>query len=225
MADSNDFARLVELLPWYVKGVLPDADRAWVDTYLATHPEAKTELDWYRTMNAEIIDGAPPVPANVGWEGSLQRIRRDQARVVPSVSAWQKIVTWFAASGAGTSRPRFAPTMLAMAVAVILQAVALGWLALKSGEPPYSEVRSGDKGWADGPLLRVNFAADAKESEIRLILVEAHALIIAGPTALGDFYLKTAPGKLDKVAAQLATSPLVKTINKVPSLPQELLEE
>ena len=40
-------SRFDELLPFYVNGSLPEADRAWVDSYLREHPKAEAELHWY----------------------------------------------------------------------------------------------------------------------------------------------------------------------------------
>ena len=42
--------RFEELLPWYANGSMGAEDRAWVDTYLEQHPEARSELDWYRSL-------------------------------------------------------------------------------------------------------------------------------------------------------------------------------
>jgi anti-sigma factor RsiW len=227
-AQSADFARLIELLPWYVNGTLREADRAWIDAYFAAQPEAKAELAWYRTLSDEISARAQPVPVNVGWERVLQKVRQDRAQVesLPALPPiWQRALNWLAAPAEGMPRPRFAPAMLAMAGLIVLQSAALGWLAFKPQPAPYSQTRSGQKGWADGPLLRVNFASGAKESEIRLMLSEARTMIVAGPTTLGDYYLKAAPGKIDLAAIQLNSGALVQTIVKVPSLPPELLEE
>ena len=58
--------RFEELLPWYVNGSLGAEDRAWVDAYLAQHPEARSELDWYRSLQTRVQESAPAVPATIG---------------------------------------------------------------------------------------------------------------------------------------------------------------
>ena len=112
--------------------------------------------------------------------------------------------------------------MAALATLIVLQAGMLTNLLLKPDET--SAIRSGAQGWADGPLLRVNFKADAKESEIRLLLVEAQALIVAGPTTLGDYFVKVAPARIDDVSARLKAHAVVQAVETVPSLPEALLE-
>src|SRR5687768_8001338 len=47
-------SRFDELLPFYVNGSLPPADREWVDAYLREHPRAVGELDWYRTLQTRL---------------------------------------------------------------------------------------------------------------------------------------------------------------------------
>ena len=37
-----------------------------------------------------------------------------------------------------------------------------------------------------GPYLKVNFKADAREADIRLLLVEIHGSLAGGPGQLGD---------------------------------------
>ena len=60
--------RFAELAPWYVNGSLSAADRSWVDTYLAEHPEARAELAWFQSL----LLFRPQVPneiaaSNVAW--------------------------------------------------------------------------------------------------------------------------------------------------------------
>ena len=55
--------RFEELLPWYVNGTLGAEDRAFVEAYLEQHPEARSELEWYRSLQQRVQENAPAVPA------------------------------------------------------------------------------------------------------------------------------------------------------------------
>jgi hypothetical protein len=221
MADLSqpDFARLVQLLPWYVNGTIRADDRAWVDACLAAHSQARQELAWFQTLGGEISEQVSQAPADIGLQRAMARVRDDRQAKSPSL--WQRLVNWLAQLTPRGS-PRFAPAMAALAALIVLQAGMLTNLLLKPDET--SAIRSGAQGWADGPLLRVNFKADAKESEIRLLLVEAQALIVAGPTTLGDYFVKVAPARIDDVSARLKAHAVVQAVETVPSLPEALLE-
>ena len=70
--------RFLELAPWYVNGTASVADRAWVDSYVRSHPEAHAELAWYALLQEKIRADAPHVPAEAGLERLLRRLRRDR---------------------------------------------------------------------------------------------------------------------------------------------------
>jgi hypothetical protein len=217
---QTDFARLVELLPWYVNGTLGESDRAWVDACVAAHPEARQELVWFQTLGVEIREKELHAPADIGMERAIARIRSEAKQAAPT-SLWQRLVSWLA-DAMPSGLPRFAPAMAVLAALIVLQTAILTNVLFKPDDK--TTVRSGAKGWADGPLLRVSFIPDAKESDIRLLLVETQALIVAGPSSLGDYYLKVAPARIADVVVRMKASTVVQAIDQVPSLPETMLE-
>ena len=60
--------RFVELAPWHVNGTLSEADRNWVNAYVRDHPTAAAELEWYRSLQANIRFEAPVVSAEIGLD-------------------------------------------------------------------------------------------------------------------------------------------------------------
>jgi hypothetical protein len=70
--------RFLDLAPWYVNGTASAADRAWVDGYVRSHPEARAELEWYASLEHEIRADAPEVPADAGLERLVNRVRLER---------------------------------------------------------------------------------------------------------------------------------------------------
>jgi hypothetical protein len=70
--------RFLDLAPWHVNGTLSPADRAWVDEYVRSHPEAGAELGWYALLQEKIRFDAPEVPPDAGLERLLHRVRLEQ---------------------------------------------------------------------------------------------------------------------------------------------------
>ena len=89
---------------------------------------------------------------------------------------------------------------------------------------PMVDVRGAAPGLADGPLLRVSFRPEATESAMRLALIEARVLVVAGPTRLGDYYLKAPAERLAAARELLLRSGVLQRADEVPGLPPDLLE-
>lgn len=70
--------RFVELAPWHVNGTLSAADRVWVDGYVRSHPEARAELDWYASLQQQILADTPEAWPDAGFERLLHRVRLER---------------------------------------------------------------------------------------------------------------------------------------------------
>jgi hypothetical protein len=223
---NTEQLKFSELAPWYVNGSLNDADKAWMDSYVRSHgDQATTELIAWGTLQTQAKQTTAPLSTDVGLDKALARIHAQKsmtrsAKVQPS--ALQRFSTWLFGSG-NAGLAKFSPA-LGIALAVIaLQAVVIG-KGVVSG-PDYTQVRGAKKGLADGPLLRVNIKSDAKENEIRLLLIDSGALIIAGPTHLGDYYIKVAADRVEQTKIRFQISKVVDAVSVVASLPEELVDQ
>jgi anti-sigma factor RsiW len=147
-------SRFDELLPFYVNGTIDPTDREWVDAYLREHPKSAAELQWYRSLQDTMQRDTPAVPAEIGLDKVMARIRAARPTVV---------------------------------------------------DP--------------GPFLKVNFKADAREADIRMLLVEMGGSLAAGPGQLGDWYVRVSPGKANALAERLWASPIVEAVVVVDALP------
>jgi hypothetical protein len=199
--------RFEELLPWYVNGSLNAQDRDWVDRYLAEHPEAQAELDWHRSLSARLQDSAPAVPATIGLAKAMTLIRGDRPTFAERVTAF------FGAFGV---RPVTA--FAGLAIMAVQGAFILNLLdAAREDAVEMRALRATDTD--ERPMLKLNFAPDAKESEIRHLLMSVQGHLAGGPGQLGDYFVVVPDGKEEAVAEQLKTHPIVQAVSVAPGLP------
>jgi hypothetical protein len=200
-------ARFNELLPWYANGTLGEADCAWVDQYLAEHPEARAELDWYHSLAARLQESAPVVPETIGLARAMRLINGDQPSFAERVSAF------LASFGMRPAAAFAALAILAMQGGVIIN-------LMHSAGDDASEIRALHAQVTDeGPILKINFAPDALEAQIRHLLMTVQGRLVGGPGQLGDYYVVVSKGKEEQIARQLRSDPIVIAVTVAPGLP------
>jgi len=214
--------RFDELLPFYVNGTLPEADREWVDAYLREHPQSAAELDWCRSLQARVRADVPAVSSEVGLERTLARIRRDGpapqvARRAATPSAWQRLGDWLSTL---VPQPVLKPAFVAALAVVAVQGVVI--LQMVGERDDDASLMRSPRPTAvvdQGPYLKVNFKGEAREADIRMLLVEVHGSLAAGPGQLGDYYLRVPAAQADAVAGKLKASAIVDAVAVVDALP------
>ncbi len=195
--DIHDGERFEELLPWYVNGTLGEADRAFVERHLAEHPEARPEVDWYQSLQLRVREAAPAVPETIGLARTMQLIRGDQ----PTLS--ERIQAFFGNFG---MRPALA--LAGLAVVAVQSGVMLDMMyGAKENEAEIRSLRATRV--EEGPLLKINFAADAKEVDMRLLLASVQGQLAGGPGQLGDWYVRVPEGRQQAALDTLKSNPLV----------------
>lgn len=198
--------RFAELAPWYVNGSLNASDRTWVDNYLTEHPESRAELAWFGSLQTRIKESIPEVPATIGMNRALARIRADQ----PTLGA--KISAFFASFA---MKPALS---MALAAVVLVQGGVI--VNLLNGADEATEMRAiNPKAVEEGPLVKVNFAPDARESDIRMLLVSVEGTLAGGPGQLGDYYVRVPAGKEAAAAAKLKGMAIVQAVELAPGIP------
>lgn len=208
--------RLSELLPWYVNGTLRAEDRAWVEDYLRRNPLEEEELRWYRSLQGSLREDAPDVSDEIGLDRVMNRIHAERrtsprSRTGGGPSFVERMLAWF-----GGMRLSIGLTVALAVIAV--QAVTIAWLALPLEES--RSVRALKPGVVDQrPLLRVNFTPDAKEMDIRRLLVSVRGSLAAGPGQLGDYFIRVPKGRADEAMAKLKASAIVESVRAVAGLP------
>jgi hypothetical protein len=213
--------RFDEMLPFYVNGTLAEADRDWVETYLREHPKSAAEIKWYESLQARLREDVPAVSSEVGLERAMKRIRGERVQKAParpaaSVSTWgERAREWIASL---LPQPVLRPILAGALVVVVAQAVVIANLATEVDDS--SEIRAVTGSVVDkGPYLKVNFKADAREADIRFLLVEVNGSLAGGPGQLGDWYVRIPEAQLGAVTEKLKASGIVEAVAQVDALP------
>jgi hypothetical protein len=215
--------RLDELLPFYVNGTLSQAEREEVDAWLQAHPEAQAEAQWLRSLQAKVREDVPAVSAEVGLERALQRMRSEGpapqgSRRAAQPSLGEKLRGWL---GALVPQAVLRPALAGAMALLVVQGVVIVQL-MERHEDESTELRTLRGGAAEaqaGPYLKLNFKAEAREADIRMLLVGIHGSLAAGPGQLGDYYVRVPAAQIPAITAQLKASPIVDGLQVVDGLP------
>jgi hypothetical protein len=199
--------RFEELLPWYVNGSIGAEDRAFVEAYLEQHPEARGELEWYRSLQRRVQENAPTVPATIGLAKAMRLIQGDRPTFAERFSAF---------FGNFGMRPSYA--MAALAVVAVQGGVILN--LLDNARDDANEIRALHAVQVkEGPMLKISFAPDAKETDIRMLMVQVHGEFAGGPGQLGDYYLRVPAGSESVALARVQSAPIVQSAALAPGVP------
>jgi hypothetical protein len=213
--------RFDELLPFYVNGTLNDEDKQWVDAYLQDHPAAKAELGWARSLQSRLHEDVPAVSSEVGLDRAMHRIRTEgpapeRARQAAKPSFFEQARSWLASI---VPQPALRPVLAGALAVVALQAVVIVHMAGQADDDA-GQMRTIPSKVADpGPFLKVNFKGDARETDIRFLLVEVNGSLAAGPGQLGDYYVRIPVKQIDALAAKVRASAIVDAVAVVDGLP------
>jgi anti-sigma factor RsiW len=202
-------SRVMDMLACYVNGTLSARERREVEGQLDASPALRNQLAFFEALRKEIRNGVPAIAPDLGLDRTLARIR-GEPRPAPEAG-------WFARILPSGFTPRLAYS-LGLAV-IVLQAGAIGYLAIERGDE-YSETRARTPAApAVGPFVRVSFRTEVKESDIRFLLIGLGASIVGGPSQLGDYFLYLEPKRTDWAAQQLRQSAIVDSVAVIATLP------
>lgn len=161
-----------ELIPLYVKGLMPDSQREEFDRALLNCPGLREELElWMEIRKAyAAIEGKIPGPSASAYSKIASRIKKRERA---------GFFSWFA-------RPLpYAPAFIAAQLLIIV-----GLLVSLAGMRGEFKTLSAPAVTAE-PQIKINivFRGDTSEAEIRSLLLEIDGKIVDGPYASGLYVI------------------------------------
>jgi hypothetical protein len=199
--------RFEELLPWYVNGSLGAEDRAFVEAYLKQHPDAQSELEWHRSLQRRVLETAPAVPATIGLARTMRLIQGDRPTLAERIGAF---------FGNFGLRPSYA--LAGLAVVAVQGGVILNLLG--DVQENADEIRSlRAVRVEEGPMLKISFSPEAKETDIRMLVMQLRGELAGGPGQLGDYYLRVPAGTETAALARAQSATIVQAATLAPGVP------
>lgn len=183
--DERLHQRIWELLPWYANGTLPETEHRTVEEHAEQCQRCREELAACRRLGEAVRTSAaePPVPHPARF--ALLKARLDQAeesRVRSLLDATPKAVRW----------------LLAAQLAALL-ILAAGWMWRTPPPPPAApaeyQTLSDPVAASAGPRVRVVFAEEATERQIRNLLLPIGGQLADGPSPLGVYTVELPEGR------------------------------
>jgi hypothetical protein len=181
--------RIEELLPFAANGSLSPEEQAEVDVAAAADPQVAAELKSLRAIGDAIRTAETPTsPGALGWA----RLQRDLRKSAPSRTSALRADAW---------------RWVAVAACLIVVAQTLALTAVLSRRDDVL-VAAGDSGAAQRAFIaQIVFKPDAREQDIRALLLDVKGTLVDGPSALGVYKAsfqseEEARAAVDKLRAQ-----------------------
>ena len=197
------------LLPWHAAGTLASDEASAVSAHLASCPPCQQELErcQHLAKAVQIHEVWAPGPTDV------QRVmaRIDAAEAAQSISPWRQ---WWRGTRARLAElgaelaggpPAVRWALAGQAVLIVALASTLAWNASTSGAP-YRTLSNPPAPAPAAPAMRLVFAAETTEAEMRALLDGLRASIVAGPSPAGVYTVALASGDAASLTRALETA-------------------
>lgn len=180
-----------ELLPWFVNGTLSDTEAARVAAHVRDCADCARELAQCRVM----AEGVKEISDNTinTWQPSAKHFANLMRQVdvasarTPTRSVLAQLKGWFAWLDVTPNPARWA---LGLQGALVLM-LAVVWLVEPAQQPGYQTMSSAaPQAAADQTTIKIVFADDITEKELRGLLHAVAAEIVAGPSTIGVYTLR-----------------------------------
>lgn len=213
---NDERQRFARSLPWFVNGTLEAEEARWMEAAAFRDPWASGLLRDDRNLTRAVARRAEVPISDLGWSELEQRVRADQytygsdPRAATSRGArppggffdgWvQRLTAWLGTPAIAT----------AMACLLLVQSLGLAVL-MTGGRDAESEQTRSIGGSTSTDVVRVVFAPAAPESEIRRLLLSTEAVVIDGPSSLGEYWVSSRQRAAADLVAALRQSSIVES--------------
>ena len=213
--DGQDHDYVWELLPWYVNEGLSPQELNEVETHLKDCSTCQHEVVRCRDLSQSVKTDQKEVwtPSTAHFANILTNVTAYENRRMKSQNASGWLAKWFPWLG-DTPRPaRF--TLAFQGALVVALATTLLVRAFVPTEGYQTLSNPAEPTATQAQQLRLVFAEDITEKELRGLLLEIPARFIAGPTALGVYTIALEPSasnarRVQRALAQLRAHPKVR---------------
>jgi hypothetical protein len=202
-------AEIEALLPFYANGRISAADKARVETALATDPELAMRLEIIREDMAEtiLLNESLGAPSPRALDRLMAGIEAEPRQVPLLARARGGLLSWLGQWLSAQPPRRLAYASAAALALIALQGVALTGLALRSGGGGF-ETASAPGVQSSERYVLLSFAPEAKAVDIAAFFKRYDASVVDGPRANGFFKVrvgdaKLSPAQVDAIAARM----------------------
>lgn len=188
---SHEHQEVWGLLPWYVNGTLESQERVSVEAHLATCSACQVELTHCQELASAVCavsdEAWSPSPAH------FARVLASLDTVAPQTQDhdwWARLRAWY-----HRCRETLHDTsvgvrwaLAAQGALVLVLASTLVWQGLWTSDKLYRTLTDVSNQAPQGQAqLRVVFADDIREKDLRALLTSVQGTIVAGPSSLGVY--------------------------------------
>jgi hypothetical protein len=199
--------KALSLLPFYLNGTLNDADRAFVELALQSHPVLRKELAFLQNVATHVRESVDKVPESIGLGRVMARIELEAEKK----SAFSEFFSGFLSGG----------WMKAALTASVVGLCVQTWRAHELSEevvqyrgqaqPNLGQLNAGGT-QANVAYVNVSFQPTTSEAALRILLAGVGAQIVAGPDLSGEYRLALPADQLESSKQVLQQSGLIQTI-------------
>lgn len=191
-----------ELLPFYVNGTLGGAELKEVETAIKSDPSLKGDIDFLKALRDEVKNiESENSPGELGLKRLQKAIAAEKLQNDPIARAESKI----------TKEQNWGWRVAAIAACLLLVFQTIVMMPQQGDDL----TAAGGKQvvFAEGRIVSVTFSPDAREENIRSLLLSVDANIVDGPSALGVYKLSI-PRDFDAAVEKLrAHKTLIETVD------------
>jgi len=190
-SDGNDHEKAWEILPWYVNGTLEGHEQEFVARHILRCQSCADEVVRCESIASAVrsSEEAATTPSPENFARLMERVDRESASAAPErwhirVREWiEKIRLAFQETPS-----LFRWALAGQTVAIVMLAAAITWQASLAPSLLYQTLSDAGSGSEPGRVtLRVVFADDITEREIRKLLSSIGATIVAGPSPMAVY--------------------------------------